>query len=398
MNHRGDAQHSDRRTNVLLLRDVPEQRLYSMERLADEIERGFAGHESIVMTSTMLHESALAARLGLRRLDSYATRFARYPLAARSKRVGIYHILDHGYGHLAALLPHERTVISCHDLMQLKAAEGVAGFTPRRVSLARFRWSTSWLRRVAHVICPSDATKRDLIALRGVDPDRISVVPYGVDARFRVMPDGARNHVKLAVPGAARQTILHVSTGDAYKNVAGTLRVLAALRQSGVDVALVRVGVPLDAAERDLALRLNVAGAVIECGRVSDQRLVELYNACDVLLFPSFYEGYGWPPLEAMACGLPVVTSDCQSLVEVVADAGLRAGAGDVPGLGAAVRAILESPELAARMRRRGVERAAQFTWARTIEGVARAYELVAESGGAKPGDGGNERRTVCAA
>ena len=372
-----DMPRGEGRTPVLLVRDMPEQRLASMERLADEIELGFAAHPRYGVTSMALHASPIAARIGLGRVDSYATRFARYPLAASRVRAGVYHIVDHGYAHVAALLPRARTLVSCHDLMLLKAEEGVAGFAPGRGQLARFRWSTSYLKKVARVVCPSESTKHDLVRLRGVSPQRISVVPYGVDARFRPLGIDASASLKTALPGASRHAMLHVSTGDAYKNVPGTLRVLAALRESGVDITLIRVGKPLSVDERRLAAELRVTGAVIECGRVSEERLVELYNAADVLLFPSFYEGYGWPPLEAMACGTPVVTSDAPSLAELIGDAGLMAPARDVAALVSAVRSVLESPDLAEPLRRRGIERSAQFTWQRTIDGFAQAYAIV---------------------
>ena len=128
---------------------------------------------------------------------------------------------------------------------------------------------------------------------------------------------------------------------------------------------------------------------------MSDDRLVELYNAADVLLFPSFYEGFGWPPLEAMACGTPVVVSDAPSLAEVVGGAGLAAPARDVSALVAAVRSIVETPELAETLRRRGIERAAQFTWRRTIDGFAQAYAMVEEGIDAHSRD---TRSRACAA
>lgn len=364
---------------VLLLRDTPEQRHVSMERLADELERDIVAHPGIAMSSTTVHESAIAARLGLRQLDSYVARFVRYPLLASRMRADVYHVIDHGYAHVAAMLPRERVVVSCHDLMLLNAAEGRAGFPPGRLSLARFRWSTSYLRSAAHVICPTEVTKSDVVRLRGVSPDRISVVPYGVDARFRPLPAGERARARATLGGAGRHVVLHVSTGDPYKNVGGTLRVLAALRSGGLDVTLVRAGKPLTDEQRQLARSLRVDGTIIDLGRVSDDRLVELYNACDVLLFPSFYEGYGWPPLEAMACGTPAVTSDCPSLVEVTGGAAVTAPADDVATLTRAVRTLLESEDLVAEMRARGTERAAQFTWRRTVDGFVHAYERVAD-------------------
>lgn len=371
--------HADQPIRVKLLRDTPEEQHVSMERLADELERGVAGRPRVAISSATVHESAMAARVGLRRVDSYAARFLRYPLAASRLRGDVYHVIDHGYAHVAALLPPERVVISCHDLMLLNAAEGRAGFAPGRLSLARFRWSTSYLRHAACVVCPSETTKRDVVRLRGVPADRIGVVPYGVGARFRPLTTDERARARASLGAAGRHVLLHVSTGDPYKNVAGTLRVLAALRADGADVTLVRAGKRLTDEQSRLARDLGVTGAIIDAGRVPDDRLVELYNACDVLLFPSFHEGYGWPPLEAMACGTPVVTSDCAPLVEVTGGAALTAPADDVAALARAVRAILESEDLRTEMRARGIDRAAQFTWRRTVDGFVEVYERVAE-------------------
>lgn len=381
-------------TRVLLLRDVPERRLLSMERYADELEREVAENRAVCMTSMTVHESATAARAGLGRFDSYLARFVRYPIAASRRRADVYHIVDHGYAHLAALLPRERVVVSCHDVMLLKAAEGAAGFTPGRLSLARFRWSTSFLKSVARVVAVSETTKRDVVRLRGVVPERVSVVPNGIAACFRPLPDEMRARLKADI-ASSRHLMLHVSTGDPYKNVPGTLRVVAALRDGGVDVTLVRAGKPLNDDERRLARGLRLDGVIVECGRVSDERLVELYNACDVLLFPSFYEGYGWPPLEAMACGTPAVTSDCPSLTEIAGDAALTVPATDVAELARAVRAVLESPDLAATLRERGIGRAERFTWQRMADAFVRVYQEVAHEAAGMPQKDGAD---ACAA
>ncbi|HWQ27452.1 MAG TPA: hypothetical protein VNN12_00320, partial [Dehalococcoidia bacterium] len=149
--------------DVLLLRDMPEQGLRSMERFADELEGGFSGHPSVRVSSTAVRASRIAALPGLRQLDSYWKRFVWYPWTAKGRTANVYHIVDHGYGHVAMFLPPERTVISCHDLTLLRASEGSAGFRPRRVSLARLRWSVSFLRRAARVVCPTEATKRDAV-------------------------------------------------------------------------------------------------------------------------------------------------------------------------------------------------------------------------------------------
>lgn len=365
------------RTRVLLVRDVPEQGLRSMERLADEAERGFASHPRYAMTAMRMRLSPATARIPLlRRVESYATRFLAYPVAARTRRARLYHIIDHGYAHAAALLPPERTIISCHDLTLLVAAEGGAGFRPARISLARFRWSVSFLRRAAAVIVPTQATSRDVVRLAGVDPGRIHVVPYGVDARFRPLGEQHRIDLKRRITAAPR-LLLHVSTGDPYKNVPATLRALAALRASGIDAVLARAGRPLTEDQRLLAASLRIEPFIIDHGAVPDAKLVELYNAADALVFPSFYEGFGWPPLEAMACGTPVVTSTAAALMEVTGDAALHAPATDIDGFAAALRSVLTSPDVAQRLRWAGVAHANGFSWQRTIDGFAAAYDSV---------------------
>ncbi len=365
--------------DVLLLRDVPEERRRSMERFADELERGFADSSPIRIRSMAVHESPLARRLGLAWVGSYATRFVHYPVVAGRAHADIYHIADHGYGDLAWRLPKERTIVTCHDLMLLKAEQGIAGFRGRRTSVIRFRWSTSFLRKVAHVVCVSETTKRDVVELLGVGESRISVVPNGVNPYFRPLDAGTVASARSTIVRAGERAILHVSTGPPYKNVPATLRVTASLRASGVNAVLVRAGKPLSPEQRSLASELGLEGSVRDLGFVPDERLVGLYNACDLFLFPSWYEGFGLPPLEAMACGLPVVSSDCDALREVVGDAGLSAAPNDIEGLTAAVGSLLESAGLAARFRALGLARASAYTWERTCEGYRRIYEQVAE-------------------
>ena len=169
-----------------------------------------------------------------------------------------------------------------------------------------------------------------------------------------------------------------MSSGAPYKNDAAVLRTAAGL---GDEVTLLRVGPELAPEHALLARTLGLGGRVVEAGQLHpDRRLAELYGVADVLLFPSHAEGFGWPPVEAMACGTPVVTSDLPALREVAAGAALHAGAGDVAGLTAAVDAVLGNPARAAEMRELGLRRAAQFTWARTLAGYESVYESVAEA------------------
>jgi len=149
------------------------------------------------------------------------------------------------------------------------------------------------------------------------------------------------------------------------KNLAGVLRRRA---------FLVRVG-PITEAWRKSVRDAGMDGRTIELPEVAS--MPELYSAVDCLLFPSWYEGFGLPPLEAMACGIPVVASDAASLPEVVGHAALMAPPGDVHGLTAAVRLLLEDPNRRAEQVAKGINHARKFTWERTARETIAVYERV---------------------
>ena len=173
--------------------------------------------------------------------------------------------------------------------------------------------------------------------------------------------------------------MLHVSTGGAYKNVSATLRVIDALRSQGMDPLLLRVGRPLDERQVALAKELGVHDRIREFTDVSDRELATIYAAADVLLFPSRWEGFGWPPLEALACGTPsVVATECRSVVDLVGDAALAAPADDVLALTEAVRRIVVTPSLRESLVEKGRARVAALTWERTVDAYVDAYEEIA--------------------
>jgi glycosyltransferase involved in cell wall biosynthesis len=227
------------------------------------------------------------------------------------------------------------------------------------------------------VVAGSEQTRRDLLELLELDPDRIEVISPGLDAEFRPRPEereGARRRLGLGGP-----ILLHVGHTGFYKNIEGCLRILARLRHQGIDARLVRVGEPLRPAQRALMERLGLGSFVREAGRATVEELAQLYIAADVLLFPSLYEGFGWPPLEAMACGLPVVCSNAGSLPEVAGEAALMTAAEDEEGLTRCVAEVLAQPAVAAGMRARGVRAAARYSWDVAAARVAGVYERVLE-------------------
>ncbi|MGH3607909.1 MAG: glycosyltransferase family 4 protein [Pseudonocardiaceae bacterium] len=365
--------------DVILVRPKRDH-CFSTMRYANALERGFAGTEVSVR-----HEYPstfpLAKRMRLGRVDSYLQRSILHPRALRTARADLFHIIDHSYARTANVLPADRTVVTCHDLILLAIAPEDLPPRQRRV-VARWRRTVRTMARVAAVACDSEATKRDVLRFTDVRPERVRVIPAGVDAGFRPIPEDQRHDARRRLGVDARFVLLHVSSGGFYKNVPGTLRTVANLRGSGTDVCLVRVGMPLNAEMRRLAERLGVAAHVRELGRPDDIALNAIYGAVDALLFPSLHEGFGLPVLEAMACGTPVVASNISALQELLGGAGVTAPPHDVQALATAVEQVLSDQALADRLRTAGLARARSFRWQRVVDDYRQLYFDVLRSDG----------------
>ena len=366
--------------SVLMFRNTPEHRSKSMERFADELAAGLRGRPEVRVEETTVHASRLEGHRFLRKVDRYLLSFVRYPRHARRQSADVYHVIDHAFGHLIGSIRAERAIITCHDLMLLHAEHEDIGFRGSRLAVRRFGWSTSFLQQAALVACVSEATASDVTNLLGISPSKVRVIPLGIGSAFAPIDALSRSRARVGIdPTGQRALVLHVSTGGAYKNVSATLRVIDALRHQGMDPILLRVGEPLDERQVALAKELGVHDRIREFTDVSDRELATIYAAADVLLFPSRWEGFGWPPLEALACGTPsVVAAECRSVVDLVGAAAIVVPADDVLALSEAVRRIIVTPSLRRSLVESGRARVAALTWGRTVDAYVDAYEEIA--------------------
>jgi len=298
----------------------------------------------------------------------------RVPLRLRGERPDLFHAPHYV---LPPLTPC-RAVVTIHDCIHLRFPQ----YLPNRLAYWYARaMLRAAVRRADRVLTVSDASKRDILGFVSVPADKIEVIPNGIDERFAIEPSPeevarVRERYLLHEP-----FLLYAGNIKPHKNLERLIGAFSLLRRRGFDtLRLLIIGneVSRYPSLRHTVHRYKLHTYVRFLGFVPDQMLAILYRLASVFVFPSLYEGFGLPPLEAMACGTPVVTSNVSSLPEVVGDAALLVDPYDTEALADAVARVLTDPALAADLVARGRARARQFSWARSVDRVRAVYEEVA--------------------
>jgi glycosyltransferase involved in cell wall biosynthesis len=290
------------------------------------------------------------------------------PRLAREAKADVLHIP----GFDAPLRSPCPVVLSVHDLIGMLFPQSLP-------PVSRFYWRR-WLPRSVRwsdrIIAVSEHTRRDLVRLMGIPAERIEVVYHGVDETFRPLDDRAVLEGVRRKYDLRPRIILYVGTLEPRK---GLDTLIAAYHSLAADTPheLVIAGkkgwrtAPLSRQVRDLGLERRVRFT----GYVPDEDLPWLYNLADLFVYPSRYEGFGLPPLEAMACGTPVICSNVASVPEVVGEAALMVQPDDAETLAGVMRGVLEDERRRTTMRARGIDRAKRFTWEATARRTVEIYE-----------------------
>ncbi len=272
-------------------------------------------------------------------------------------------------------------VVTIHDLTTLLFPEYAGSLATRAYNAL----VASGARRAHVILADSEHTRGDIVKRLGVPPDRVQVVYLAAETRFSPVRDAAALTAIRQRLGLPERYIYYIGGLNRHKNVDGLLTAYRSLIDRLPDAPpLVIAGSARSTNRRvfpDLAARageLGLTGRVRFLGHVAEEDKAALYAAADLFVFPSLYEGFGLPPLEAMACGTPVVCSAAASLPEIVGDGGLLVNASDPGALAGAMEAVLASPDLQARLRAAGPAQAARFSWQRTAAGTVAAYERAA--------------------
>lgn len=271
----------------------------------------------------------------------------------------------------------KKKIVTIHDMAHLAMQEDLSLI--KRLYARLFFWNAA--HRYDCILTVSEFSRREILRYETVPSDKISVHYIAADTEtYRPCMDAKALEKVLRSYGLPKAYIMFVGNVKPNKNLLRMLKAYDAFRQrnSGISLVIVgkREGLMTGVGRMDaLIRRLGIGDMVYFTGFVEDEDLPVLYSGAKAFVFPSLYEGFGLPPLEAMACGCPVIASSAASIPEICGEAALYADPYDVGDIAAKLQELVASPELAAKLKERGFRRVKAFSWDRAAEGIGSRLE-----------------------
>lgn len=296
------------------------------------------------------------------------------PLWLAGEQVDLFHLPQNGFR-----MPQVKTckiVVTIHDLIPYFLPEMV-----RPSFLKRFTREMPYIvERADQIVTVSHASKQDIIAVFGIEPSKITVLPSAPSAAYRPLPPEATRRKLASDYGIKKRFILYVGGLNPRKNVAELIQAYAKINRELHDGQQLLILGP-ECKHRFrlqlLAEALGLKDQVIFPGFVANNDLPFFYNGADLFVYPSLYEGFGLPPIEAMACGTPVITSNVSSLPEVVGQAALQVAPHDTLQLAECIFRVLDDLNLRRSLVTKGLERSANYSWDCIARQMLNLYQTV---------------------
>ncbi|HEY0551330.1 MAG TPA: glycosyltransferase family 1 protein [Verrucomicrobiae bacterium] len=394
---------------ILLVANYLPDRQRSMQRFAAMLRDGLraCGHEVRVvhprpilgrrvgrgvltapggsLTSLRRGEGTAPCLAFARKWRAYLDKFVFFPRTLRraAQWADVVHICDHSNAMYVSQLAGKPHLVTCHDLLAVRGALGESTNCPATpAGKILQRWILGGLRRAQMIVCVSSATRADLLRLAGAEIDQRScVVLSGVTPTMHPLSreESARRLMDIPASPGTRPFLLNVGSNLSRKNREGALRIFKIVSQR-FDCDLVFTGDALSPELRQLKNEIGLNGNVLEVPAPTDAILEALYSNAFALLYPTKFEGFGWPAIEAQICGCPVVSSQSTSIPEVVGDSALLRAPEDEEGFAADVLTLTDE-RLRQQFIARGFENVKRFTTERMAGDYIRIYQKLCVPG-----------------
>jgi glycosyltransferase involved in cell wall biosynthesis len=333
------------------------------------------GHEFFLAFDASRRPAALdewtgAVSLPVASAPEVAWEQLRLPLALRRHKIDVFHRPSGAGGLALKAIPGSRVVVTVHDAIPLIYPDDYLRNAAHR---GFFNFQMTLSRRADAVITVSETSKRDLVAIGRFDPSKIAVIGEGVDGDFLTS-------APAGIPARDAPYLLAMGAGEPRKNVArvieGFLRVA-----DRIDHRLLLVGAPWRGRRASLPPGAPGIDRIQDLGAVTNAQLRELYQQAAAFVYPSLYEGFGLPVLEAMACGTPVITSRAGSLQEIAGAAALYVDPQDAAAIGGAIIEVVTDPVRRSALVAAGHERVGLYSWDAAARQTIDVYERAAAAG-----------------
>jgi glycosyltransferase involved in cell wall biosynthesis len=310
---------------VLLLGTHPKGGISSMKLFAETLCAGLRerGHDVRLLQPIQRMRVLVNSSQELEKWIAYLDKFVFFPREFRGQArwADIIHLCDHSDAPYINYLDPERSLVTCHDVIGIQAARGYFPETHVRwTGRVLQSWTALSLKRCKHIVCVSETTKRELAGTLGIDRNNVDVVYNGLNYHYKPMRGWeADRRLKGLGNTSCAPFFLHVGGNSWRKNRLGAIRIFAELLRVAPTLGshLILVGPQLTESEKALLAARGLRERVRTLTRIDGADLCALYSRASLLLFPSLYEGFGWPIIEAQACGCLVVTSNRDPMKEI---------------------------------------------------------------------------------
>lgn len=387
---------SPRKFTVVVLGNYVPDGQQSMQRFSAVMEKELTaiGVEVVALKPEPFFGRLHPGASGLGKWLGYLDKFLLFPrrlkslvreLTERKPGAFVVHICDHSNAFYTRHLGDVPHVVTCHDMLAVRSALGEIPENPTRWSGRRLQGIIlNGLRSARTVACVSDSTRRDLCRLVEQAALRCILVKMGLNNRFAPIPkEEARSRVMGMIrqaghaPGADARYITHIGGDQWYKNRKGVVEIFCEVRRSSNErnLWLVMVGKPLSAELKVVIEEAGLSDRVVELPSVSHDELCAVYSAAEMLLFPSLQEGFGWPIIEAQACGCPVVTTARPPMSDVGGEAAALINPDDIAAsLDGLLNVLYESAHERQARIDAGLANAAEYSTRRMVETYLKLY------------------------
>lgn len=309
----------------------------------------------------------------------YYDRYWQFPAQVSQQSADVFHVIDHSDGHIARWLRKagKPVVVTCHDLINFIAPENVQeqARVPL-ISMTAWKYAVRGLQSADRIVTVSSHTAKDVTRWLEIAPEQITVAPNAVEPGFQPLPQTDIDRVRQQW-GVSPETfcLLNVGSSHPRKNISTVLAAVHQLKAQNAPVHFFKVGADFAPEQKAFIQTHQLGSHITYLGKPDRRTLIQSYSAADALLAPSLYEGFGMTVLEAMSCGIPVITSNVTSLPEVAGDAAVLVAPTDVGAIVSAVVQLQRDTEFRQRLIQQGLQRVKAFTWENTAEKIAALYQ-----------------------